>query len=107
MAKIAGEAYAVIRADMATVFNSLPRGTKVAAREGKLGTVSALAWNVWNRVTDDRRQDDTHPRFTSRGDARLLPYVGIGFELYPCGSNDQTLGTAIIKAMKQILTELE
>ena len=60
-------------------------------------------WGVWQRVVRDRRDDDTHPRFTSQtldsgerfeAHTRILPQAPNGdFDIYPDGANDTHMAT--------------
>ena len=58
---------------------------------------TGLLWNLWHFIHNEIAYDSTHPRFNGR--ARLFPYDH-AFELYPCGTNDDTMTTALVKAFK-------
>lgn len=54
-------------------------------------------WNLWNFIHAEHAYDDNHPRFRNR--TRLFPYDH-SFELYPEGTNDNTMTTALRAAFK-------
>ena len=69
------------------------------------GTASdSELWTLWHHVCDERRTPDSDrfgpsPRFANR--QRVLPFDW-GFELYPDGTNDATLTTALRKLPKML-----
>jgi hypothetical protein len=65
-------------------------------------TDSRSLHSIWGFICSERRYDDTHPRFQGR--ERILPHDP-DHDLYPCGTNDDTLQTALAWAMKELLNE--
>ncbi len=60
---------------------------------------TANLWTIWHHVTDESRTPDGETRFKDR--ARVLPF-NWEFELYPDGTNDTTLETALKAAIKLV-----
>ena len=73
---------------------------KIAAKEivGRTREV----WQVWNFIFAEIAYDDSHPRFKGRD--RQFKYNS-EFELYPCGTNDKTLETALFKIVRELAKE--
>lgn len=59
-------------------------------------------WDVWKYIHAEIAYDDTHPRF--KGRTRQFKYNS-EFELYPCGTNDATLTTALNKIVRELAKE--
>ena len=54
-------------------------------------------WTIWHHICDEKRFDDSHPRFNNR--KRVLDFDW-HFSLYPDNTNDVTLETALKKVFK-------
>lgn len=96
--KIKGKDFKKMKADVLSIVDSI-WGREFVARTYAMNPVR-VAHDLWWRVCMDRTQDDSHPRF-KEGAIRFLSYDP-DFEIYPCGSNDEHIYTA----MKKILNEL-
>lgn len=59
---------------------------------------SSTLWALYHRAMLDRRNDDNHP--TIRRDGRVLPFDW-HTPLYPDGTDDNTLRTALRAAYRQ------
>lgn len=72
---------------------------QVRERE-KAGTLTdATRWALWHAVTDEIRFTDDHSRFNGR--KRVLHH-DFNFPLYPDGTNDTTMTTALRAAYKNL-----
>lgn len=56
-------------------------------------------WQLWHWIHAETSYDDSHPRFRSH--ARQFTYEP-GFQLYPDGTNDASMTTALRWAISQI-----
>ena len=60
------------------------------------------AFNIWSMVYFSVNYPDKNPNVRKVRGVRLFVHDD-SFELYPCNTNDDTLQTAVVKAVKQIL----
>ena len=64
----------------------------------------ATAHTLWHGVYCNRRYPSDNPNVKFIGLKRVLPYTP-DFERYPCDTKDDTLKTALIKALDSILID--
>ena len=101
--KVSNETLARMASDVRTYLAA--RFPTVLASIRLTGTASdSELWTVWNHVCDEHRTPDSDrfgpsPRFADR--KRVLPFDE-RFELYPDGTNDATMTTALRKLPKML-----
>ena len=83
--------------ELKSLFAQALHANKITAKE-IVPHVSSI-WQVYHYIHDEIAYDDSHPRF--KGRTRQFKYND-KFELYPDGTNDSTLQTALNKIVKEL-----
>ena len=72
----------------------------------KTMTEEAFVWKLWNRVSDDWRDDDNHPRFQNhpgfKAHVRINPHKDRMWSIYNLGLNDSHIETALKRICKEL-----
>lgn len=98
--KMTKQTLAEITKDFITVKNSKICCDKFILASNFLNNKAPIAHALWRVVYEQKKYDDTHPAYAEHGRPRVLPFVSCSFEIYPDGTNDKTLSTALIKAFE-------
>lgn len=83
--------------EIKSLFAQALHANKITAKE--IVAHTSAIWQVWNYIFAEINYDDSHPRF--KGRKRQFKY-NPSFELYPCGTNDKTLETALKKVVREL-----
>lgn len=98
--KVSKETFEQIKSDFQTLFEDMDMPDRATFWELAERNKTSLVWQFWNKIKDDKTAEmlpESEP-----GKARVF-MPDPDFELYPDGTNDDTLETALIRAANNII----